>query len=301
MTHRSLQRVATCLAFGLWALSLSACVVSVNGGQYSVREEKTFEVTGLPELSLATFDGSVEVRSWDRNQVRIEIEKRGSDRESAEAIEVVAEQLGNRITIEVKKPMGGGRVLRRSGSARVVATVPRQCNLVARTGDGSVVLERLEGKLDVSTGDGSLRGSDLVGSVRAQTGDGSVRFEHLDGSVEVETGDGGATLSGKLGVVRLRTGDGTVTVRAEEGSVMAGDWEVRTGDGSVFVELPEQFGASLDARTNDGRIRVEGLGTPDRPADEEGAGGQELKRSLGSGGKNLRLRSSSGSISVRRL
>ena len=300
MTRRNLGAIVRAASAGAAALALSACVVSVNSGQYSVRDEKKFDVTGVPQLSLTTFDGSVVVRSWDRNQVRVEIEKRGSDKASAEAIEVQAEQDGDRITLEVKKPSGARSVLHVSSSARIVATVPRKCNLVANTGDGSVTLERIEGRLEVSTGDGSLRGSELKGSLKAHTGDGTVRFDDLDGSVDVDTGDGGASVSGRLTGVRMRTGDGTVNVRAEDGSAMSDDWEVRTGDGGVFLEVPERFGANLDASTSDGAIRVEGLGAPEHP-DKTDEDSQELRRPLGSGGKTLRLRSSSGPITVKRL
>jgi hypothetical protein len=40
------------------------------------REEKRFPVSGRPDLSLSTFDGSVEIRAWDRPEILVVIEKR---------------------------------------------------------------------------------------------------------------------------------------------------------------------------------------------------------------------------------
>ena len=90
----------------LLAAAASACEITVDAGPYVAHEEKRFRVSGTPSLSLDTFDGSLEVRSWDRDEILIEIEKRGPDRAQAEAIQVRAEQVGNTITIDVKRPAG---------------------------------------------------------------------------------------------------------------------------------------------------------------------------------------------------
>lgn len=284
------------------ALFNSACVVTVDSGRYSTREEKRWNVTGTPDVTLVTFDGSVEVRSWDKPEVRVEIEKRASDKTLADKIQVTVEQSGNTITIEAKKPPAMESLfgLKVSPSARLVAMVPRRCNLVARSGDGSISLERIEGRIELNTGDGSLRGEELRGTLRAHSGDGSIRFQDIEGEVDIDTGDGGGEVSGRLSSVRLRTGDGTVTVRAEDGSTMTDDWEIRTGDGGVRIELPEGFAATLDADTGDGHVSVHGFGEPDSAGrDDESRG--VLRRPLNAGGRQLRLRTGSGTISVRTL
>lgn len=285
------------------ALAGAGCVVSVDAGQYTTREEKTWKVTAPAEVSLITFDGSIEIRSWDRPEVRVEIERRAADKELADKIEVVASQSGDVITVEAKRP---ARVESLFGlkvwpSARIVATLPARCNIVARSGDGSISVDRIEGRIELNTGDGSLRGSGLVGSLRAHTGDGSVSFSDLEGSADIDTGDGSGELAGRLAVVRLRTGDGSITVRAEDGSRMTGDWEIRTGDGSIRVELPEAFSASLDATTGDGRVSVRGFGNAGAPparTDDSEEGRASVRLPLAGGGKLLRLRTGSGGIRV---
>jgi DUF4097 and DUF4098 domain-containing protein YvlB len=284
------------------ALLTSACEITVDAGPYSVHEEKRFQVAGTPEVSLTTFDGSMEIRSWDKPEVLVEIEKRASDKTLAEAITVTAEQSGNTITVEVKKPNGGQATFgfKVSPTARIVASVPRHCNIIARSGDGSINIERVDGKIELRTGDGSVRGVDVAGTLRVHTGDGSLRFDDVAGSLDLESGDGGARVSGKLQSLRLKTGDGSVEVRADEGSSMASDWEIRTGDGGLRLELPANFSANLDASTGDGSVRVRGFGEPTTGGrDDESR--RELKRPLSSGGKLLRLRSDSGTIVVKTI
>jgi hypothetical protein len=283
-------------------LLTSACEVTVDAGPYSAHEEKRFAVTGTPDLSLSTFDGSIEIRSWDRPEVLIEVDKRAADKTLAEAIKVTAEQSGSTITIDVRQPDGSQPAFgfRVSPNARIVASVPRRCNIVARSGDGSITIERVEGRIELRTGDGSVKGVDLAGSLRVHTGDGSLRFDDVSGTLDLESGDGGARVSGTLQALTLKTGDGSVEVRAEEGSAMTDDWEIRTGDGGLRLELPASFDAHLDASTGDGRVRVRGFGDSGT-VDRDGGNPTELKRTLGSGGRRLRLRSESGTITVKTI
>jgi DUF4097 and DUF4098 domain-containing protein YvlB len=301
--RRSALRWPASLAVAAAATLLaSACEITVDSGPYSVHEEKRFSVSGTPDLSLTTFDGSVVIRSWDKPEVLVEIEKRASDKSMADAIKVRVEQSGNAITIEVKKPDGGQPAFgfKVSPSARIVASVPRRCNIVARSEDGSMTIERVDGTIELRTGDGSVSGTEIAGSLRVHTGDGTLRFDDVSGSVDLDSGDGGVRVSGKLQSVKLQTGDGSVELRADEGSSMATDWEIRTGDGGLRLELPERFSGSLDAVTGDGTVLVRGFGEPTGGARDDQSR-SEIKRPLNAGGRLLRLRSDSGAIVVKTI
>jgi hypothetical protein len=287
------------LLIGLAAAS-SSCVLSLDSSsvQETSRVEKRFSVTGTPDLSLITFDGSIEIRAWDRSEVVVEVEKRGVDKAELETIEIKVDQSGDRISIEARKPPGGRAMIRLgpSPSAKIIASVPQKCNVLARSGDGSISIERVSGKVELDTGDGSVRGSDLVGQLRAHTGDGSMKFESVTGPADIDSGDGSVSLSGKLPAVRLRTGDGSVSLRAEAGSVMSDDWEIRTGDGGVTVELPDPFNAELDASSGGGSVRVQDLNLT--VSGEQGK--REVRGRLGSGGHVLKVRTGDGTVSIRR-
>src|SRR5829696_1117754 len=107
--------------------SASACVVGVDSQGQIVREEKRFSLDGPAQVRLGTFDGSIEIRSSDSNQVLVEIEKRGPTREAVEALVVESSQDGSRIEVEVKKPRKEGLHgfgFHMSASARLIVTVP---------------------------------------------------------------------------------------------------------------------------------------------------------------------------------
>jgi len=280
------------------AVVATGCVV-VDSQGHIVRDEKRFTVSGTPDLRLSTFDGAIEIRAGDDRTVVVEIEKRGPTREAVDRLQVDARQDGNRIEVTVKKPSGDMGIFflgHSSPTAKFIVTMPRQGNVTATSGDGSIRAEQVHGRLDLRTGDGSIRATDIGGQLALHTGDGSVTLDGTDGDLDLDTGDGGVSVGGKLGVVKVHTGDGSVTFRAEPGTVMRDDWSIETGDGGVSVYLPSEFGAELDASTGDGTIRTNLQVNTD-------GGGEVKKRSvrgrLGAGGKTLRIKTGDGSIRLR--
>jgi DUF4097 and DUF4098 domain-containing protein YvlB len=294
------------LRFGLVAVIAAAslgglaCVDLVGSGlgKYTEREEKQFKVAGQPEVEVATFDGAIEVRPWDQPEVLVVIEKRGRDKAATDSIEVHADQNGNHVSVDVRAPKNETSWFGANRSAKLIVSVPAKSDLIAKSGDGSIDIERLAGRLDLRSGDGSINGRDIAGDLKAHTGDGSIKLEGLDGTLDVDTGDGSVTVGGKLTSVRARTGDGHVTIHASPGSTASGNWDIVTGDGSVTVELPEGFGAELDAHTGDGSVRLQDVTLSNVTGQ---IGKNSVKGTLGSGGHSMRVRTGDGSITLRRF
>src|SRR5437763_328497 len=110
--HRKERMMLTWSNFAGIAAVLSAtvvgpaCIDSFGAARYVEREEKRFAVSGTPDVSLSTFDGSIEIRPTDRSEVAVTIEKQAATHEAIARIEVRAEQTGNRVVIDVRMPPG---------------------------------------------------------------------------------------------------------------------------------------------------------------------------------------------------
>jgi DUF4097 and DUF4098 domain-containing protein YvlB len=282
------------------ALALAACDITMGASEYRVREEKRFQISGPAQLTLSTFDGSIEVRGWDRDEVMIEVEKVGPDQQTVDRIQVKAAQDRNAITIDVPKPSPLETTgMRRSPSANLVVSVPLKTALRARSGDGSIEVRRVTGMIDLDTEDGSIRLEEVAGTLVARTGDGSVLGQKIDGQAEIHTGDGSVGLDGVLTGVKVETRDGSVELTARPGSRTDSDWDVTTGDGDVRLEVPQGFGAEVDARTGDGRVRIDTVTDARDAGTEEREERESVAGRLGGGGKALRIRTSSGSVTVK--
>jgi Toastrack DUF4097 len=288
------------------ALALAGCEVNLNSEGIVSRETKRFTVTGSPDVQLDTFDGSIEVHSWDRDEVEVEIEKRAMEQSLVDEMKVTAEQDGNRIVIRVTEPRrsdGGHGVqigVHFSPSARLRVALPRHSQLTASSADGSLVVEDVSGKITLRTADGSIRASRLSGEIFVRSGDGSIRLDRAEGKLDVETEDGSITMEAKPTVLRAHTSDGAIRFDIDADSVMDGDWDLQTGDGSVVLSLPGSFNAVLDAETRDGSVRSShpALHDEKRDGDSRDERRRTLKATLGAGGKTLRVRTGDGSIRI---
>jgi hypothetical protein len=289
------------IAFLAVAVGSAACSIDVRGNQASTREEKRFTVSADEpvELRLQTFDGAVVVRSWDRNEVLVEIERRAHDQSSAEALVVNEMQEGNRIVVQAPGEPNRNTVSFGVGrSVSFTVTAPRRLSLEARTGDGLIETRDLQGAVDLSSGDGRIIAANIEGHLKAHTGDGSIDIDQVTGGVDADSGDGSIEIAGRLDELAVRTGDGPVRVDAAEGSSMKSDWRITTGDGRIALRVPNGFNAAVDASTGDGTVRVEGISNS--PATGDDSERRRVVGQLGSGGATLHLRSGDGSIDVSR-
>jgi hypothetical protein len=296
--------VLSVLGISALSLAFAACSIDVSGQAIVKREEKRFTVNGPAELTLRTFDGSIRLKSWDRSEVLVEIERRGPDEKSTEALVVNATQDGNRIVVDAPEPRERREVIHlgswQSPSVNVIVTSPRQVTVEARTGDGSISADDLSGTVGLHSGDGSVQARRVEGSLRVRTGDGSIDVSDASGRVEADSGDGSIELAGRFEALDVRTGDGAVRLDVLDGSTLKTDWSVNTGDGSITVRLPRNLDAELDAHTGDGGVHANGLPvTAERSTDDNGQR-DSLRAQIGKGGRTLRLRSGDGSIDISR-
>jgi Toastrack DUF4097 len=294
------RRAALYFGFAV-AFAAAGCidVIGADANKYVEREDKHFAVSGTPDVRLATFDGAIEIRSWDKADVHVVVEKRGASKEAVDTIEVQTQHSGNSVTVEARVPKSDGFDIHFNNfrSAKLIVSVPEHANIVARSGDGSIDAERVTGRVELRSGDGAIRARDLDGPVKVQTGDGSIALDAVSGSLDVQTGDGSVRARGRFTSVRARTCDGSVAIRADSGSKPTDDWDITTGDGSITFEVPDDFGGELDAHTGDGRVRLSDLTLSNVTGE---IGQRTVRGRLGSGGPNIRLRTGDGSITLRR-
>jgi DUF4097 and DUF4098 domain-containing protein YvlB len=292
---------------------VAGCEVNLNTEGLSARETLTFKVSGQPQVVLDTFDGAIELHSWDRPEVEVEIEKRAMEQALIDEIKVESSAKNGVVTVKVTGPSraefrGVTIGMHISPTARLRVAVPRNSNIDATSGDGSIRAEAIEGKLTLTTSDGSITGTRLGGTIQIRSGDGSIRLDNVTGSLDLETTDGNIGLEAKPSVLKARTGDGAIRVNIEPDTAMTDNWELTTSDGSVTLMLPGTFNAELDAETSDGAVRTSHPLLEDE-ANRRGQGEGErerresrrtLRSKIGDGGKLLRIRTGDGTIRIER-
>jgi hypothetical protein len=256
---------------------------------------KQFSVSGRPTVEVEADDARVDIQSGPAGTVDARVETVGWRIDPSE-VTIVERQSGSGVRLEVKLPRNawngwGGHHGRRS--ITVTVRVPRESDLDVHTGDGSVSVPEIAGRVVVFTGDGSITVLGARGEVRLQTGDGSIDATGLEGRLRAQTGDGRVKVRGRFEALDVRTGDGGIDADIEPGSKLASEWSLHTGDGGITLNVPKDLGAELYVRTGDGHISM------DVPLTVQGSISRtEVHGTLGAGGPPLRLHSGDGSIRI---
>jgi putative adhesin len=237
---------------------------------------KTFTVTGPPELRVETSDAAIHVDTWDQKTIeaRVTSSKWGIGQGG---IQVFDHQTGDTVEIEVRFPHGIH--IMSVGDRRTIVEIhmPR------------------EGRVRLHTGDGEIRLRDLKGALDVESGDGHVEADNVDGTLRAHTGDGRVIVRGRFDDLDISTIDGRIEAEAIAGSSIGKGWELKTGDGSVTLKVPESFAADVSLHTGDGHI------TLDMPLSVQGRyDSSNVQGKLNGGGASLAIHTGDGSIRLGR-
>ena len=156
------------------------------------------------------------------------------------------------------------------------------------TSGGSIKARNSEGKLTLTTSGGSLDLRDLKGDIKATTSGGSVQGSNVSGELVTHTSGGGIHLTGLSCSLDASNSGGSIDVEIKE---LGKYVKISNSGGSVDLQLPKNKGVDLDL--SGGRIKTAQLGNFDGKVEDD-----KLEGKLNGGGVPVRVRSSSGRISL---
>lgn len=320
--------VAIALTLGLGTASAETTVDVVR---------KTLPAHPGGRLIIDTDRGGITVSPGSEGEVSVEVTRkvsRGSEQKAAELmdrhrVEFVDEAGTLKLTASLQgKDKWSLRGPQLEVEIRVV--VPRQFHLDARTAGGSVRVGGLKGDVAARTAGGSLHFEDLSGNLNGRTSGGSIHGMKLDGRVDLNTSGGSVELDGvtqgpvKVGssggslrlngiaaTLEARTSGGSIRIEGSGAPIVAstsggsvdvtltgaptGTIELRSSAGGVSLALPEKAGFQLDASTSAGGVRS------DFPVSVSDSGDRSsLKGPVNGGGPLLKLRTSAGSVRIKK-
>jgi len=240
---------------------------------------KTYTLTGKPDLRVDTSDANIHVSTWGQNTIEAKVMttryKIGDD-----GIRIEEHQTGNLVEINVRYPHHGVTI--------------NFGNYNTHRVDVNIHMPR-EGRVDLHTSDGKIEIGRFKGEMLLRSGDGSQEINEVDGKLRALTGDGHIRADGRFDELELKTGDGRVDARATTGSALATGWRLESGDGTVTLEVPENFAADVDLHTGDGHIDL------DMPITTTGKIREnEVHGKLNGGGNLLTIHTGDGSIRLRK-
>jgi Toastrack DUF4097 len=258
------------LQIRLAIFSTLACLLfSLNAAAQDFR--KSYEIGQGGSISVRNVSGDVTVTGYEGETVLVLGFKEGRDRD---LVRVEDNSAGNKLDVRARYPENC------------------DCNASIRF---EVKVPRVNYKFDaISSTSGDVEVTGVIGDLRARSTSGNVSVRGVNGAVNASSTSGNVHVGEINGTVSGRSTSGNVEVEIAQLSG-AGAMEFASTSGDVRVKMPANLDADVRMSTTSGGLKTDFPLTIEEP--ERGSGRRAAGR-IGGGSRNLRLSSTSGSVSL---
>ncbi|MCB0731870.1 MAG: hypothetical protein KDC88_12630 [Ignavibacteriae bacterium] len=202
---------------------------------------KTFPASPGENLQINTDPGNIDIETWDKNEVKIEV----VSRKKYEVENLVAEKSGNTIKFYLEVDDSW------NNNITIKVKAPKKFNYDLESTGGNInVGSDINGYLKAETEGGNINFANIIGEVNAETNGGNINGENVEANVKLHTNGGNISLGNiKKGKAEVDTYGGNISV----GSVSS-DLSAKTHGGSISVG---DVGGNADVFTYGGHISID--------------------------------------------
>lgn len=248
--------------------------------KFEEKFEKTVSLAKDGEVILKNVSGDIEVKSWDKSEVKIDALKVSKAstlteaKENVKKVEIVVKKEGKTLRVETKYPENRGIWRKKSLNVSVNYRlwIPSKASVKINSVSGDVSLEEIGGtaKVNVVSGDVGVKKADkgvdcetVSGDLEIQgvTGDaylksvsGDIIGERIKGSIKAEVVSGEIELRevSEAKVVEGKTISGSVIYQGKINR--DGRYDLNSHSGDINMTLPSDSSFELEAKTFSGKI-----------------------------------------------
>ena len=221
------------------------------------KTDTTFAVRASSRIEIETFGGEINVKTWDRNSIRLQASHGRRD-----VIEVSTR--GSSVHIEAEGRMGPATAVTFN------LTVPSSASISASGVYTDVSIEGVEGDVDAETVQGAIR---VIGGKRLklESVEGDITVDRARGQVNANTVNRGIRITNVIGDILAETVNGPIVMQNVQASHVdaatvngrivydgtirdGGDYSITTHNGGIWVVVPENAGATVNVSTFNGQL-----------------------------------------------
>jgi len=288
--------------------------------KYKEKFEKTEILAKTGKVMVGNVSGDIEVKTWAREQVKIEAVKiseassEAKARENCTAVTIEVTRQGDVLQIETKYPhrrgfWGDDGV---DVSVDYVLWIPDKASVEAKSVSGDVAFTAVGGALKGKSvsGDISVAGAAAGADCNSVSGDltlsdvsGDAYLKSVSGDIEVKKIQGGIDAESVSGDLELSDVSGAKTVSAKtvsgdvdyQGMINPqGRYSFKSHSGNIRLTLPADSAFEFEAETFSGTI------DSDFPVEMSGKiSPREVRGTVNKGGAYIKLSAFSGSIDLK--
>ncbi len=220
--------------------------------------DTTVTVRPNARLELENFGGSISVKTWERNQVRVHATHGRRDWVEVSATPSIVRieansKIGMAHTVDYEITVPASMSVDLSGTYTSIEVQGVQGEIACETVKGDVIVTGGSGRIRLESVEGKIVLNNARGRVDASTVNQGVHLTDVIGDVTVETVNGAIVLERvQAGAVDAATVNGTIVY---DGTLRdGGDYVLSTHNGGIWVVVPNNANATVSVSTFNGKL-----------------------------------------------
>jgi len=324
----------TVLFFFLLILGLSP-TSSIAKEKFEEKFEKTVALAKDGKVYLSNIAGDIDVKTWDRGEVKIDalkVSKHSSmdkAKEYAGLVKIEVTEEGGTLSIMTKYPKNGPKNMSVSVDFNLMIPAGATADINSVSGDltlanigGAAKAETVSGDVTLEKIGGALKGKTVSGNVTVMGAAKGAYCKSVSGDVKVDDVNGDAELYTVSGTIEAGSVKGSITAENTSGDVklidvtdakvikaktLSGDvdyvgviysdgsYNFKSHSGDVLLTVPSDAAFDLEAKTFSGSIESDFEITLTGKISKK-----ELKGSVNGGGATLEVKTFSGDVHMKK-
>lgn len=262
------------LPFTAEASSASSDILSALFGQEESEEfSKVLPLKSSGSFSLKNVNGSITITTWKEDKVDIKaLKTTKGDPDKLKEVKIEVEATANSVSVDTIYPRGKNiRV-----SVKYEVKVPQGVNLgKVKSTNGSVYITGPVGNTNASTTNGKVELDGAKGTISLSSTNGRIEAANIRGELDADTTNGSIVLEmlSFEDTIKAKTTNGSITLRVGSLEKVNADFNARTVNGSISLDLPVTLKSMKKSR-------------------------RSLEGQIGQGGPEISLRTVNGSIKI---
>jgi len=254
--------------------SITVLAISTGCQLQEIRDLQRREETRILELkpgghlSASTFNGSISVEGWDRDEVSL-VAKIRERREGD--VYFTAESKDGRVEIKAERDnkRNFAFVFGEQSGVSYTLRVPRKTLLSLITSNSRIEIRGIDNEVDAATSNGSITADEIGAKARLRTSNASVRASSIKGGLVAWTSNGGLEIRDIQGEADLKTSNARIDVRGVNGKTYAitsngpiiaeninGDLTGKSSNSRIYIQ---KISGAIDLITSNGSVKAAGL------------------------------------------
>jgi DUF4097 and DUF4098 domain-containing protein YvlB len=286
--------IASAALVSLVTLSVSCSRDTEQRGANNRIETRTLDLAPGGQVLASTFNGSIVVEGWDRQEVslvaKIRERREGEIRFTTESkdgkVEIRAERTNQRERTSINIFTGYVEEPEEPGASYTLQ-IPKKAMLVVLSTNGRIEARGIDNEIDLTTENASITVEEIGAKARLTTSNAWIRANSVKGDVTARASNSSLKVIDVAGSADLRTSNAQILARGIKGKA-----DIITSNAPIIAENIE---SDLTAKNSKGGIEIQKvLGAVDitisnGPIKADGLDGK---------GRGIRLSTSNGNIDV---